>query len=367
MRKYKHLYFAVAVTAIICTSVTASETDLISRQMINCLASAKSTASKHGCVSIGYTEQDKELNKVYGELLKNLNPSQAQALRNSEARWLSFRNAEFNLINSILASSPEANQIPIRGQLRSDVVKSRTEQLNALIKVISDGNFGQPTASKQTPPVASPLVLLHVEGTKISFSVPVGFLSLKEVSPTMWDSYRLTSIGDVQPINYYIYKEADQINTTEMLTRSPYFTVRYPRTQHSGAVSQRNFDTFRQDLLASSSKLESVTESSAAKKILLQVSQAVGLAVPMTLSKPIFLGVDVNSNDRIFYSQVATVTGNETGQNFSRTMVQTIGAIFVRGKVIYFLFLRDYRGEESAMANRRLAISVANETLRLNQ
>mgnify|MGYP001772491557 CR=1 FL=1 len=66
-----------------------------------CIEKDSSTAGMINCGVKAYDMWDKELNKVYQELMKKLSPEERKLLRESQRQWLKFRDAEFKVIDKI--------------------------------------------------------------------------------------------------------------------------------------------------------------------------------------------------------------------------------------------------------------------------
>lgn len=56
------------------------------------------TANIRNVQGEAYSRWDKELNRVYGELLNKLNDEDKKKLREAQRAWLKFRDAEFDLL-----------------------------------------------------------------------------------------------------------------------------------------------------------------------------------------------------------------------------------------------------------------------------
>ena len=73
---------------------------------------------------------DNELNKAYGLIKSSLSTERQQELRISQRNWISFRDAEFELINNNSTRQSFGSSANIsRGSYRCSIIRSRVLQL----------------------------------------------------------------------------------------------------------------------------------------------------------------------------------------------------------------------------------------------
>jgi len=65
------------------------------------------TAGMLNCSSQALDKWDKELNRVYKELIKELSPEEKELLKQSQLQWIKFRDAEFKWIEGFYNSREE--------------------------------------------------------------------------------------------------------------------------------------------------------------------------------------------------------------------------------------------------------------------
>jgi len=95
----------------------AFETCLDSKPQVN--------SSLTECASLTTQLWDKELNARYKKLIKTLNPTEETALRNSQRKWMKFRDAEIAYFEEIFTNNPSvSNQMYISEALQN-LVKQR--------------------------------------------------------------------------------------------------------------------------------------------------------------------------------------------------------------------------------------------------
>src|SRR5690348_16577318 len=100
MRKAIHL---IAILFSMCSISFAQETAKhpIDKSLDACLDKDSSTAGMVNCIGEAYAKWDKELNRLYAELMKRLAADGKATLKDAQVQWLKFRDAEFKLLSSI--------------------------------------------------------------------------------------------------------------------------------------------------------------------------------------------------------------------------------------------------------------------------
>lgn len=96
-----------------------------------CMDQASTTAAMVQCEVDSYQRWDRELNRVYGELRKSLDKNGQAALKESQQRWLAYRDAELKTIGSIYDAMQGTMYAPMRSGAAADLVKQRALELRA--------------------------------------------------------------------------------------------------------------------------------------------------------------------------------------------------------------------------------------------
>lgn len=111
----------------------------IDKALDACVEKNPSTAGTVECMDSAYAAWDKELNKVYGELMRTLSPKQKEALKLSELEWIKFRDLEFKFIDSIYDTLEGTMYIPMRISARVEVIRKRALELQGRLDLINEG------------------------------------------------------------------------------------------------------------------------------------------------------------------------------------------------------------------------------------
>lgn len=111
----------------------------IDKALDACIDKNGSTAGMVECTDKAYTAWDKELNKVYGELMRTLSAKQKEALKLSELEWIKYRDMEFKFIDSIYDTLEGTMYIPMRISARVEVIKKRALELQHRLELIREG------------------------------------------------------------------------------------------------------------------------------------------------------------------------------------------------------------------------------------
>lgn len=93
-----------------------------------------------GCASKAYELWDKELNKIYNQLRRELTSKESKALKTAQRKWLKYRDAEFKLIDHIYSYEKGTMNIPFNAHARLKVVKKRVLELKHYSSAYSPPN-----------------------------------------------------------------------------------------------------------------------------------------------------------------------------------------------------------------------------------
>lgn len=82
-------------------ATAAKEEHSIDKTTQACVDKNSTTIGMMECLEKAFKEWDKELNKVYNALLKEVSATGKENLKNAQKQWLTYRDAEFKAINAI--------------------------------------------------------------------------------------------------------------------------------------------------------------------------------------------------------------------------------------------------------------------------
>lgn len=99
----KNMIRMMVCVALLCAANVRAEepTYPIDEKSIACMDRNPSTQGMLVCLQQAYAEWDGELNKVYADVRLRLNPQAQAALKESQKRWIAYRDAEFLAIDLI--------------------------------------------------------------------------------------------------------------------------------------------------------------------------------------------------------------------------------------------------------------------------
>ena len=93
-----------------------------------------STAGSLACISVAYDDWDKELNRVYKDLRNILNDDEQKLLRNSQIKWIDYRDREFDFINELYGNLQGTMFLIFGASKKMEIVKARCIELNNYYK-----------------------------------------------------------------------------------------------------------------------------------------------------------------------------------------------------------------------------------------
>ena len=120
-------YGLLLLSLLLPTIVSAQETPKhpIDAALDVCTEKDPSTAGMVRCTDIAYKKWDQELNKSYRTLMSRLKPADKLLLKSAQLSWISFRDNEFRLIESIYDKIQGTMYIPMRIDEKMQIVKQR--------------------------------------------------------------------------------------------------------------------------------------------------------------------------------------------------------------------------------------------------
>lgn len=95
------------------------------------------TAGMLNCSSQALDKWDKELNRVYKELIKKLSPEEKELLKQSQLQWIKFRDAEFKFLDNLYLETGTIVPVMIMGD-KLDIVSERVKILEKYLNYIND-------------------------------------------------------------------------------------------------------------------------------------------------------------------------------------------------------------------------------------
>jgi uncharacterized protein YecT (DUF1311 family) len=110
----------------------------IDKALDACLDKNQSTAGMVECEDKAYDKWDKELNRLYGELMKKISPDAKATLKEAQVQWLKFRDAEFKLQDALYSKLEGTMYIPMRADSRMQLVKKRALELKSHLDLLKD-------------------------------------------------------------------------------------------------------------------------------------------------------------------------------------------------------------------------------------
>ena len=108
----------------------------IDKMLEACLAKNSTTAGTVDCISKAEDKWDKEMNRVYAELMKRLSPDARAKLKEAQVQWLKFRDSEFQLQGEIYSKLEGTMYIPMSADSQMQVVKKRALELKAYLDLL---------------------------------------------------------------------------------------------------------------------------------------------------------------------------------------------------------------------------------------
>ena len=96
----------------------------------------QSTAGMVQLADLAYQKWDRELNRVYGQVMARLRPGEQAALREAQRAWLKCRDAEFAFLEKVYGRLEGTMYLPMHAFDRADVVAGRVKELTGHLNLL---------------------------------------------------------------------------------------------------------------------------------------------------------------------------------------------------------------------------------------
>jgi uncharacterized protein YecT (DUF1311 family) len=103
-----------------------------------CTEKEPHTAGMVRCTDIAYKKWDQELNKNYQTLMSKLKPADKLLLKSAQLSWITYRDNEFKLIDSIYDKIQGTMYIPMRIDEKMQIVKQRALALASHVDMLGE-------------------------------------------------------------------------------------------------------------------------------------------------------------------------------------------------------------------------------------
>lgn len=111
----------------------ATENHPLDRELEACLTLDPSTAGMINCLNLAFEKWDADLNRVYQELRRTLDPEGRDALQAAQRAWIGFRDAEFGLMERMYGPGDGSLARVEAASQRVDFIRSRVLTLSGYL------------------------------------------------------------------------------------------------------------------------------------------------------------------------------------------------------------------------------------------
>lgn len=118
-----------------------SEKHPIDKQVDALFENAKSRSDEQAAYTKGLVLWDKEMNRVYGELIKGLSKEAAAFLKKSQRTWLTLRGQQVAYLDEFYKALSGTMHLTSHAYAVMDVTRQRTLSLTRQLKYIDDGDY----------------------------------------------------------------------------------------------------------------------------------------------------------------------------------------------------------------------------------
>lgn len=136
-------YALLLLSLLLPTIVSAQEPQKhpIDAALEICTEKDPSTAGMVRCTDTAYKKWDQELNKNYQTLMGKLKPADKLLLKSAQLSWITYRDNEFKVIDSIYDKIQGTMYIPMRIDTKMQIVKQRALALATHVDMLGEAEF----------------------------------------------------------------------------------------------------------------------------------------------------------------------------------------------------------------------------------
>jgi uncharacterized protein YecT (DUF1311 family) len=112
----------------------------IDKWLDDCMAKpdGQSTMGMVECTNQAYEKWDKELNKVYKELMNNLPSDEQKVLKDAQKAWLKYRDEEFKLLDKLYSHKEGTMYLPMHAYSRLAIIRERSLKLADHVDLLNE-------------------------------------------------------------------------------------------------------------------------------------------------------------------------------------------------------------------------------------
>jgi len=136
----KKLFLASVLFFLLLTAKSFSQENKnpIDVYLDTCIEKNPSTMGILKCSDEAFKMWDAELNKYYKLLMNVLNESDAKTLKESEQKWIEFKDKEFTNLEHIYSKMEGTMYIPMLAFSKLEIVRTRANQLKDYYELLTD-------------------------------------------------------------------------------------------------------------------------------------------------------------------------------------------------------------------------------------
>lgn len=136
--RFPALSAVLAVLAAVTATPLHAQPDQhpIEAELSRCMETPEgmSTHGMRACLGAATEAWDKELNRIWGELMRELSAPAKESLRAAQRKWIAFRDAELLALSQAYGAMPGTMYLVMHADAVSSLTRDRVRQLDALLE-----------------------------------------------------------------------------------------------------------------------------------------------------------------------------------------------------------------------------------------
>lgn len=127
----KRFIFSIILASAMASAIAGDRADPIEEQADRCLKTSKgeTIAGMTECSHQAYIAYDKQMNEVYRRLMETVDPQSKERIRESQRRWLAYREAQRAADDAPWRTERDSIASPDIEAMNVDAIRQRIQEL----------------------------------------------------------------------------------------------------------------------------------------------------------------------------------------------------------------------------------------------
>ncbi|GAB1410929.1 hypothetical protein MASR1M90_20830 [Desulfovibrionales bacterium] len=132
------IFFIVVIPCILFANDTNNNIVTIHNKLDQCIENYPSTVGQIDCIDIALKDFDKKLNTAYKELINSFDQEGKEALRQSQRKWIQFRDSEIEFLGHYYRNFSGTMYSPMHAHEILSITSKRAQELQNYLDFLKE-------------------------------------------------------------------------------------------------------------------------------------------------------------------------------------------------------------------------------------